>query len=74
MGRKYIEKHRDCCKEITFHRRYKRYGKLSRDGRKALRREVEWCVICGRRLVNNKRKGKCRFTVAGFKKGNYQKV
>lgn len=61
MGNRYIEKICISCKQLTLHRVFRRYGKLAKDGAKAMRREVSRCLDCGRRTIDNKRKSKPKF-------------
>lgn len=56
MGNKYIEKLCSRCNQITTHRVFRRFGAVSKDGRKGMRREVSWCLECQNRNVDNKRK------------------
>ncbi len=58
MGNKYIEDFCNGCEQNTIHRVFRRYGKRGRDGKKALRRVVTWCLACQSRKIDNTKKRK----------------
>lgn len=60
MTRKYVFTYCSKCKEEIWHREFRRYGSSikgkGKKGAKSLRRIVTWCLSCGNRIIDNKRK------------------